>query len=304
MKHIIFFSRIIFFLFSVSYNSYAAENSDDTVHQFSFGISAVNFAGLNKNDTSASLKAWTHAIIDEEKFNLSLQIDLFDSFEELNHLYAKGEIDAASINVEEFMQLSEKPDNIYIPSYDNSPFIRYALIAKKGDRDDTIDKVFNGRLAFHDSPRMIYAIPWLQLHLSKKLPTHEHLLQIDSLKQLVHFTDTPAKAIFEVFFQQADTALIRLETFEIACELNPQLTKELEIIATSPNLITAMFLLRPSFQETYRQQLENYLVEMHTTVAGKQVLTTFQSEKITRYPAHILQTTEELITDYHQFLNR
>ncbi len=296
MRQLEFLSFLFLFLFFTPLSSYSADVSEPPVHCFTFGISAVNFGGLNKNDTTASLKAWTHAIIYEEKFNLSLQIDLFNSFEELNSKYDKQEIDAASINVGEFMQLHEKPSYVYIPTYNNSPFIRYALVVRKKDATNVFKQLSRGHIAFHDSPKMIYAVPWLQLFLLKMQPESGNKEKIGSLSRNLHQAENPSKAIFEVFFHQAVAALVTLESYQLACELNPQLQNNLETAAISPELIAAMFLLRPSFQASYRKQLEEYLETMHTTTAGKQVLTTFQSEKIIKYPISILQTTMELIT--------
>jgi len=296
MKRIIFLFLSVLLPLITPLPSHSTDTPEPPVHFFTFGISAVNFGGLNKNDTTASLKAWTHAIIDEEKFNLSLQIDLFNSFDELSRKYDNHEIDAASINVGEFMQLHEKPGYVYIPSYNGSPFIQYALIVRKNNTTDIFKKLFNEGIAFHDSPKMIYAVPWLQLFLMKVLPENRKKEDISSLTQKLQPADNPSKAIFEVFFNQSVAALVTFESYKIACELNPQLQKNLDAVAVSPRLIAAMFLLRPTFQASYRKQLEEYLETMHTTAAGKQVLTTFQSEKIIKYPTSILQTTMELIT--------
>lgn len=92
--------------------------------------------------------------------------------------------------------------------------------------------------------------------------------------------------------------MITLETFNLAGELNPQLNKDLKVLIVSPDLITSMFLLSPNFQADYRNHLEQYLDDMHTTATGKQVLTTFQSEKITKLPASVITTTRNILDDY------
>lgn len=247
MKFFFIITLFIAFILAAT-NAFDATSSPSGENHFTFGISSVNFAGLNKNDTSAAIKAWTKAIINEEKFNLVLHFQLYDDFSELKVKYENNLIDALSINVGEFIQLADKPDSIYIPSYYSGVFLQYAVVVRKDAGIETVSQLIGKTISLYDHPRMIYSLPWLKLELYKELSGQLPASTIASSDQNIKDANNASKAVFQVFFKQADAALITLETFNLAGELNPQLNKDLKVLIVSPDLITSMFLLSPNFQ--------------------------------------------------------
>jgi hypothetical protein len=79
-----------------------------------------------------------------------------------------------------------------------------------------------------------------------------------------------------VFFRQSDACLVTTNALELACELNPQLHKDLKILTISPPLISTLFFIRPGCASSVHKTMESALLELHSTVAGQQVLTLFQ----------------------------
>jgi hypothetical protein len=134
------------------------------------------------------------------------------------------------------------------------------------------------------------ALPWLDTLLA--------LAALDSpqafLKDLIR-VDKPSKAILPVFFHQADACLVTSNAFQVACELNPQLRKTLQVRATSPEVVTALFFFRRGQVSAAREQLELAIAKLHDSPAGIQVLTVFQCERMLKCPVACLDSTRELL---------
>ena len=113
--------------------------------------------------------------------------------------------------------------------------------------------------------------------------------------------ENPSKAILQVFFHQADAALVTTEAFDVACELNPQLRKDLKVLCESPALITAFFIFRPSLGlERNMEVVEKAVMDLHTTPGGRQVLTVIQSSKMEKHPISILDNAIQFVKRYQR----
>ena len=99
-------------------------------------------------------------------------------------------------------------------------------------------------------------------------------------------TENPSKAILQVFFRQTDAALVTVDAFDLTCELNPQLRRDLVVLASSPPFITAFLIFRPGYR--LREKFETALLDLHMTPGGRQVLTVFQSSRMEKRPISVL----------------
>jgi hypothetical protein len=80
-------------------------------------------------------------------------------------------------------------------------------------------------------------------------------------------------------------------------ELNPQVGKELERIATSPPLVSAVGCLRTDFNERYEGQITDTLELLHSDPQGKQILTLFRQGKLIRFKESYLAGVESLLKE-------
>jgi ABC-type phosphate/phosphonate transport system substrate-binding protein len=222
---------------------------------------------------------------------------LYDSFEVLRADFAQGGVDAASLTTEEIMLLGLRPEFIYIPVKDQGFEVRYVLVARRDGAVTDLTGLVTQRLAFFDDSATILAMLWLETLLAEVAgqPIERplmNLVEVDSL----------SKAILQVFFRQAQTALVTLEAFELACELNPQLRRELMVLHESQPFVTTFFVFNPDWRGAARERLEEAIVSLHKTPGGQQVLTVFQSSRLARQPASALDATRRFLEDYRRLM--
>lgn len=255
------------------------------------GVSVASFAKINQNDAKSALKAWAETVVREQKLQVKPILILYETFEDLKRDFVQNRLDAASFTIAEFMLLPLKPNFVYIVSTPTGITVRYALVVRQDSGINGINDLSDRRLVTHETVRMFMVRPWLKSIIA------DHVLKKKVLTNL-EYTDSPSKAILQVFFRQKDAAIVTVEAFELVCELNPQLKKDMKVIAVSQPLVPACFSFNPYSKGKSRQVMEQALSELHTTPGGRQVLNVFQSSKIDKYPYSILDETIQFLAKY------
>ncbi len=191
------------------------------------------------------------------------------------------------------MLLGVRPDYVYIPKQDHGVHVRYVLLVRRDGSVADLADLKGHELVVSDHQQMIFAGFWLESLLADVDGNRAGRRPMDQAK-----VATPSKAILRVFFQQALAALVTLEAFELACELNPQLRDELKVVRESPPLVTSFFLFRPDWHGVVRERLEEAVVNLHATPGGQQVLTVFQSSRMEKQPGSVLDSTRRFLERY------
>jgi len=104
----------------------------------------------------------------------------------------------------------------------------------------------------------------------------------------------------KVFFRQTDACVVSAALFDTACEMNPQMRKDLQVLATSPDLVPVVFFFRADYPTDSRVELETAILGLDNTTAGKQVLTVFQHEKMARATVACLEPTRQLMDAFNR----
>jgi len=172
---------------------------------------------------------------------------------------------------------------------------QYLLLVRRDGQMNQLADLRGHSLAFHQNMRSCLAQPWLDTLLVKATgqPTAgcvDKLTHVPKLSQVV----------LPVFFHQLDACVVTRTEFETMSELNPQISQQLKVIATSPEVVTSVFCFRDDYAPAFKPQLLAAIHDLHTTPSGQQVLTIFQSEKIEEQPASCLDSARELLAQHDQ----
>jgi phosphonate transport system substrate-binding protein len=103
-----------------------------------------------------------------------------------------------------------------------------------------------------------------------------------------------------VFFRQADACLMTRTSFEVLGELNPQLNKQLRVLAISPELVPAGFAFRADYVSPLRAQMLTEMARLGETPAGQQILALTQAERIVDRPVSCLDNALELLAQHRR----
>jgi ABC-type phosphate/phosphonate transport system substrate-binding protein len=269
--------------------------AEPTTGTFRLGVSYASFGTVSHNDASAALKVWAATVAKERNLTVDVRVQVFELERELREALAQETVDAASMSAEEFSQSGERPAEIFLTAKDQGYGQRYVLVVHRGAGIGDLPALKGSKLVRHVSPTTSPALAWLETALARHA-----LARAEKLFGEVTPLENPSKCVLRVFFRQSDACLVTTNAFALACELNPQLSKDLQVLAVSPLLIPALFFIRPNYAATVRQELERSILELHTTTAGQQVLTVFQGTRMERQPLACFETTRQLLEEYER----
>ena len=79
-------------------------------------------------------------------------------------------------------------------------------------------------------------------------------------------------------------------SFEIMSELNPQVGRQLRVLAESPAFVPSAFGFRTDGMNSYREQMMAEIRELPNFPAGQQILTLLQGDRIEKQPVSCLDS--------------
>lgn len=278
-------SMLVLFFICLSLNAPVIADQGDGV--FRIGVSSSGLTDVNHNDAAAALKAWASTVAMEQGLDELLEVTLLPAtVGELRTSLKENQLSGISVSTQELMELDLQIDTVYIPIRNESPETKYALIVHGESQISNPKDLNNRKIIMENTSRMALALPWLKTILGNpewafKLPAT---------------VDNPSMAILQVFFQQSDAALVVLDTFDMACELNPQMRNKLMILQESPPFVISFFVFPPAISNKQNtDKLEKTLMDLHTTPGGRQMLTVFKSSRIEKFPESILDRTIQFL---------
>ncbi len=261
---------------------------------YRIGISKKAFGNVNDNDASAALKAWATMITKEQNLDAKVEAVLLKgSMEEIRKSYIDYEFDGFGLITPELFEMDIKPEYVYIGKRGTGINLNYVIITHAQGSAASPRDMVGRKLISCDSNQMALSFHWL-----------ENIMFSEGLKTgRPKIVENLSNAILQVYFRQADAAMVTREAFELACELNPQLKKELIVLSESPPLIPVIFILQSSTgQEKRMAVLEKIVLDIDKTTGGRQVLTVIQSSSFEKYPLSILDSTFELLRERNSLI--
>lgn len=258
------------------------------------GIGAQSWVGINPNDAKAAISAWARTILQQRGIVVDVQTRIFDSQGALAAAMENDELDSATLSTEDFLALDPRflPESIFIATRSVALSENYVLLTHRSSEIRSATDLPGKRLLIQAGSHAGLIRAWLDVLSTRPLPeSGDEALRTDSP------IDKPSRALLPVFFRQADACVVTSNSWATAGELNPQLRRDLRLVAMSPDLVPGLFFFHPHFQSSIRDALESAVMGLHETPAGLQVLTVFQANRMVKQPLSSLDTTRELLAE-------
>jgi ABC-type phosphate/phosphonate transport system substrate-binding protein len=106
-----------------------------------------------------------------------------------------------------------------------------------------------------------------------------------------------SQAIMGVFFRQIDGCIVSRGSFETCKTLNPQLGRELFIIAESKSLMGEVSCLTAGTGENLKTAMEKAALHLQENSLGRQILTLFQTDRVVTFKSSDLDGIAELLAE-------
>jgi phosphonate transport system substrate-binding protein len=223
------------------------------------------------------MKVWGQAISTESGIPLYPAFQLFVGTEAMAAAIRGKLIDAITLPTDEYWALrSEVPlGSIVLGSKDGESTVQYVLLVRSDSAIERLADLRGHSLTVFQSPLTSLAPAWLETELLQ----HQLGLAAQFWGRVTESTKL-LRAILPVFFHQTDVCLVTLKGFETMAELNPQIGRQLKILAKSEPVVPSLFCFRADYESPNREKIIQEVSRVNETPAGRQTLALFQTERL------------------------
>lgn len=223
------------------------------------------------------------------KGNESFDIQIYSSNEDLVRDFKAGKIQAVFFNSLRLIELGNlvHPTGRYVVQFGPSLKQRYLLLVHSNKGVNSLKDLRNRKLS--TATGHILGEKFLDVELLKLgLPVSNGFFsKIERVKEA-------NSAVIDLFFGKVDAALVPEFSFELACELNPQIKSSLSVLTTSDPMIHEVVGMRFDFPKNRLEILEHYILEMDRTRRLDQLFQTFRITGIVRADENSFKEVMEL----------
>lgn len=109
-----------------------------------------------------------------------------------------------------------------------------------------------------------------------------------------------SQVVLPVYFGSADACIVNDVSFKTITEMNPQLARELKVIASSPELTDYIAFFRKATQENLKRTAVRVCMTLKERQRGRQVLMLFKMEGLAPIKETDLTTVRDLVSEYER----
>jgi ABC-type phosphate/phosphonate transport system substrate-binding protein len=267
------------------------------IHPFRLGFSSRMFVDINEADAKVFLKVWTETIAKKVNIETDPRPVILDGVVSLEQALQSGQVDSATLTTLEYLAMSTNMQKgpVLLPVINGRSTEEYLLLVHRDGPIKELGDLQGRSLVWLDHPRACLARLWLDTLLAQ-----EGLGPPDQLFGKVTPTKKMSQAVLPVFFRQADVCLTTRNGFQTAAELNPQVGRQLRVLATSSELVNQIFCYRPDYPASNRKETMAAATTMHMTPNGQQMQTVFKVERLEEQPLTCLDSARELLATHRR----
>jgi ABC-type phosphate/phosphonate transport system substrate-binding protein len=238
-------------------------------------ISESMVGDVNLNDARAATQVWVTRLA--SGVDVVVDAKLFDTAKDLQDRARNGQLDAVALNVLEYRPIADLLDSSQIvTSGGPGGQEQYLMLTKRNSGIRQLGDLKGRRLCLLKNPHMCVAPAWLLTRLEEG--------RYGPVEQFFGSVTTASKfprVVLPVFFGQADACITSKSSFETMCELNPQVGKDLEVLASSAPLVVMFYIFRKNYDQGQKARMIAAISKLRSGAGGQQLATLFQFDELT-----------------------
>lgn len=282
------FILCLIFVFSINLNAQ---------EKVKFGF-LTNFELLNNfGDARETLATWIEGI--GEKRQITVDIEFYDDANLLYNDYISGKVNMIILDYGTFFKYKKEIDNIsnnfWSLSYSENRNLNYCLISQN---KLSIDNLKNSTVSLKN----IFDLS--TIWFDKKSLEYYNKTYTNLVKNILH-ENKESTLLLNVFFGKSDFAVIRKSTWNTMLELNPGISKKVEILECSKTNFTPFIGFFSN--RTDEKQIElffNLSKNLNTYDDGKEMFSIFNFNHIYRLENEQIQNIENFFTKYNSLKSK
>lgn len=258
-------------------------------------VSMDTLAGANVNDARAAYRVWIGQVAQSLSIRHAEILDeVFIPSARLLQMIRQGQVDCFGLTAVEYAKAIDliDPENMEVEDCALNGLEMLLLVHRESPVKSLAD-LKGVRLMVHHHRDTTLVQAWLAVELARQgLGGYEQFFGGEQLK------DKVGEVVLPVFFHREQAAVISRQAFSTAAELNPQLGRDLRVLAVSPRNIPVGFFFRKNCNQQDKLDFQRAMDKLATVPAGRQVMALYQTTRFMLRPCSVMGPTLEMIRQY------
>jgi ABC-type phosphate/phosphonate transport system substrate-binding protein len=275
--------------------------AESSPFHLNIGFSSKAFVSVPKDDMRIALQVLTQKVARKTVGSAGSRI--YDSSADFEKDLKLKKIDVLALGPDEFIFLrAHMPiEPVMVTVGGKSPEVELFLLARKE----------SGLNSVSDLKRRTVALPSKTAQYGITYYTWvETLVMKEGAKSAGDFfsslleTRSASQAVMTVFFRKADACVVTKQAFEVASELNPQIARELKVVASISRLAGGVIAFRQDLPDERKQKVLQALETLHEDQEGHQIFVLFQLSRLAPFRPEYLKGYEALYAEHRNLKAR
>jgi ABC-type phosphate/phosphonate transport system substrate-binding protein len=269
----------------------AQNRSNDQIVRLGLTTSMIE-TELNQADTLAATRVWASAMGQGNGLWKDSDVQIYDGAASLIAAVNKGEADIISMGTQEFVEVESQLHAIPVLTYMQGGHVEneYLILVRQDSSIKTISDLRGKRMALPRGGRNSMASLWLDGLLDENgLPGKAEFFR--ELKDV----QKPSQTILPIFFKQLEAGIVLRSAYDTAVALNPQIGRQLEVLAASSKFVWMVICLRTGISPEKREQYIRQALKLHEKANGLQALNIFRIDRLVLWDPSYLNTVREFL---------
>jgi ABC-type phosphate/phosphonate transport system substrate-binding protein len=264
------------------------------------GYLTTMFHDIDVTDAEIAIEIWMEELMNDIGHDVRTNAIFFDDVGSLVVAIQKRQVDVVALSALGFIDIADQvrlePRFVGV---DGDRFTEEYILLVRRERDVSSLQKLRGTdlVVTKGSETHSIALMWLDLLLNQN-----GLARKESFFANIREVNTTSKAVLPVFFDQAASCLVSARMYDTIVELNPQIGRELQVYAVSPELLIGLICLHPEAETALKDAFESGVRAVGEYAKGRQILTLFKLDKTAEYQPTYLDSSRAIVERHRKLI--
>jgi len=263
------------------------------------GYSAQAFVDVDLEEARAVTKIWSDMILARNFEDGTAETVILEDADAMLRAFREDRLDVAALISDEYLRLREEVplEPVFVTAHAGGIHHQIGVLVRRDRGLRRLGDLSGRQLTVSvEQAGTIHSL-WLETVLLR-----EGLPGPATFFGSVKTARKPSQAILPVFFGMAEACLTTRESFALVCELNPQVGRDLEFLARSPEVAAGVIVFRPGYDPASKAKVTRALATLHQDSQGRQLLRLFRMDRLVPFEEGHLDSVAALLAEQRALL--
>lgn len=265
------------------------------------GFLARIYHDIDPRDAKAATELLARGISRNMGLTTDPRVTIYDTMDDLITAVRRGELELVSMPTIDYLRIRDSVPLIpaVVGAHNGGRGTSYLLVVRRRGAIKTFGDLKGKNILLMPATKHEASRLWLEMQVAR-----HNSRTLQSFFTTIQESSRVSQSVMAVFFKKADVALVTRAGFETSCQLNPQIGKELAVVAESDYYSDGVTCFPVQVSPKVRSIISTAISNLNMSITGRQLYTIFQTTGTTPFRPEFMDGLEKLISDRNRLMPR